>query len=96
MTKKTNASRVEELANEAANLPINTDRTLSDEVSDLMARLAQENDVLKQEMAAMKKRVTSTMKMGKEELKSEIAHHPVQSVLTAFALGVVVSLVARR
>ena len=74
----------------------NEGKTLSNEVTDLLARLAKENDAMKEEMQAMKKNVQHTMKMGKDELKSEIAHHPIQSVATAFALGFIASLCVRR
>ena len=89
MSKHSTATKVEDLAQEAASLPANDGKTLSDEVTDLLARLAKEND-------AMKKSVQKTMKMGKDELKSEIAHHPIQSVATAFALGFIASLCVRR
>ncbi len=96
MTKHSTAAKVEDLAQEAASLPANDGNTISDEVTNLLARLAKENDAMKEEMHAMKKSVQQNMKMGKEELKSEIAHHPMQSVATAFALGFIASLVVRR
>ena len=96
MTKHSTAAKVEDLAQEAASLPANDGKTLSDEVTDLLARLAKENDAMKEEMHAMKKNVQHTMKMGKDELKSEIAHHPIQSVATAFALGFIASFCVRR
>lgn len=96
MSKHSTATKVEDLAQEAASLPANDGKTLSDEVTDLLARLAKENDAMKEEMHAMKKSVQQTMKMGKDELKSEIAHHPIQSVATAFALGFIASLCVRR
>lgn len=96
MSKHSTATKVEDLAKEAASLPADDGKTLSDEVTDLLTRLAKENDAMKEEMHAMKKRVHETMKMGGDELKSEIAHHPMQSVATAFALGFIASLVVRR
>ncbi|MDJ0637612.1 MAG: hypothetical protein QNJ20_02160 [Paracoccaceae bacterium] len=96
MSKHSTAAKVEDLAQEAASLPANDGKTLSDEVTDLLARLAKENDAMKEEMHAMKKSVQNTMKMGKDELKSEIAHHPIQSIATAFALGFIASLFVRR
>ena len=96
MSEQSTAAKVEDLAQEAASLPTDTGKTLSDEVTDLLERLAKENDAMKEEMHAMKKRVHETMKVGKDELKAEIAHHPMQSVATAFALGFIASLVVRR
>ncbi|MBO9448208.1 hypothetical protein [Ruegeria sp. R14_0] len=96
MSKHSTATKVETLAQEAAQLPTNGDTSLSDEVTDLLTRLATENDTMKAEVRAMKKNVEKTMKMGQEELKSEIAHHPMQSVATAFAIGFIASLLVRR
>ena len=96
MSKHSTAAKVEDLAQEAASLPANDGKTLSDEVTALLARLAKENDAMKEEMHAMKKSVQKTMKMGKDELKTEIAHHPIQSVATAFAIGFIASLCLRR
>ena len=96
MSKHSTAAKVEDLAQEAASLPAHDSKALSDEVADLLARLAKENDAMKEEMHAMKKSVHDTMKLGKDELKSEISHHPIQSVATAFALGFIASLVVRR
>ena len=96
MTKPTTAAKVEDLAQEAKSLPAHDGKTLNEEVTDLLARLAKENDAMKEDMRAMKQRVHETMRTGKDELKAEIAHHPMQSVATAFALGFIASLVVRR
>ena len=96
MTKQTTAAKVEDLAQEAASLPANNGKGHSEEVTDLLERLAKENDTMKEEMRAMKKRVHETMKLGRDELKAEISQHPMQSVATAFALGFIASLVVRR
>lgn len=101
MTKHTNttstAAKVEDLAHEAASLPpASQGKTLSDEVTGLLIRLSRENGTMKAELHDMKRRVHDTMKMGRDELKSDIAHRPMQSVATAFALGVVASLLVRR
>ena len=96
MTKQSTAAKVEDLAQEAASLPQPDTKTLSDEVTELLSRLAKENDAMKEEMHALKKRAHQTMKQGHDQLKTEIAHHPMQSVATAFALGFIASLIARR
>ena len=96
MSKHSNARKVEDLAEEAASLPADTGKTLSEEVTGLLERLAKENNAMKAQMHAMKARVQDTLKTGKDELKAEIAHHPMQSVATAFALGVIASLLMRR
>jgi len=101
MTKHSTAAKVEDLAQEAASLPAPNEKkhdgkTLSDEVTDLLARLARENDAMKEELHNVKQRVHHSMKMGKDELKAEITHHPMQAVATAFALGFIASLVVRR
>ena len=55
MSEQSTAAKVEDLAQEAASLPADTGRTLSDEVTELLERLAKENDAMKEEMHAMKK-----------------------------------------
>lgn len=96
MTKQSTAAKVEDLAQEAASIPAPETKPLADDVSELLARLAKENEAMKGELQAMKQRVHDTVQLGKDELKAEIAHHPMQSVATAFALGFIASLVVRR
>lgn len=96
MSKQSTTGAVEDLSQEAAAIPASNGKSPSQEANDLMARLEKENDALKEEMAEIKARVHDTLKKGKEELKSEIAHHPMQSMATAFALGFIASLVVRR
>ena len=96
MSKHSTAAKVEDLAQEAASLPTHEGKSLSDEVTHLMARLAKENEAIKKELHDVKQRVHDTVKKGKDELKAEIVHHPMQAVATAFALGFIASLVVRR
>lgn len=96
MSNEPTTAKVEELAQEAASFPPGDSTPPTDDMTAIVARIVKENDALKEEMKAMKSRVTETVRMGRDELKAEIAHHPMQSVATAFALGFIASLVVRR
>ena len=64
--------------------------------SDPVALLSAEHEKLREELNALKSGLGQTLDKSGEELKSEILKHPLQSVVTAFALGFAASLLLRR
>jgi len=63
---------------------------------DPVSLLTTEHERLREELNALKSGLGQTIDKGSEELKSEIVRRPLQSVLSAFALGVAASLLLRR
>ena len=94
MTRKTADPKLDQLKADVATTTTGNDNEQAS--SDPITQLAAEHEMLREELARLKSGLDRTVDKGSEELKSEIARRPLQSVATAFAVGFAASLLLRR
>ena len=94
MTRKSTDPKLDQLKADVATTTTGNDNEQI--ASDPVAQLAADHERLREELARLKSGMDRTIDKGGEELKSEIVRRPLQSVVTAFAVGFAASLLLRR
>lgn len=94
MTRKNTDPKLQQLKTDVAATTTGNDN--EQVTSDPITQLATEHEKFREELERLKSGLDLTIDKGSEELKSEIVRRPLQSVVSAFAIGFAASLLLRR